>query len=741
MTYPLNIIINNRIWYDSRILETHPVVFQNVNYATGDNRSVNRVRQRFMQDWARRIIPNSVRQGIGLTDPVGASEDIIITQGYAVIGGRFLDVPAGTWSASTGAVGGGSISTGTNYLMIRVTPETEADDRDPTLESAALIGVLVTAYTSKSHDDLILAKFDYNGSIIDQFADYTKEQEWQANVISPPATRPGLSTAPNEDVLLRAGGLQRVDVMNIETDKARFYLNAVFDDQDATPVGEVKLINNDAILEVSNLLETALLGMTMLDLKTGAVTGVQRIDSSGNLLNIGTINARTMGGNTSTDLIDTDSVQTLDNKTLTSETVISSFWQDSIAGSNEITVPAINDTLVTKTSTDTLTNKTLTSPIITGGTLNSGVALTVTSTELNQVADGFVRGGTSTGDIVTIDATQTLSNKTMRDLIFNDTDGSNTAEITLPNLTGDKTYAIPRAESDTFLLAGHTNTISGTLAFSGDSDFLLTPGQWTGAQHDHTAANDGGTLSITGATTGILSIAQGGTGANSVGSYDLVVGNSVASAYESIPSPVSGRLLRSNTAATPVWDTNNISVTLTGDVTGEDTSNLMSSGGDWTIRVNTSVGDDTHTHGMSNLALQRYNYPANLLYSDVVGDVTITQNNHTGFHMTFGAAGTGEVWFRVPYVFSKNLLVVTVGGQADASRSISGRLYRYNGAGGNAAVGNLTSDTFTTSHAGRVYGVSYSDSGNLKDGLWFKFYRPTAIAAVIKIASISFTYL
>jgi hypothetical protein len=43
--------------------------------------------------------------------------------------------------------------------------------------------------------------------------------------------------------------------------------------------------------------------------------------------------------------------------------------------------------VVTPTSTDTLTNKTLTSPVITGGTLNAGVALTVDSTELN-ILDG-----------------------------------------------------------------------------------------------------------------------------------------------------------------------------------------------------------------------------------------------------------------------------------------------------------------------------------------------------------------
>lgn len=56
------------------------------------------------------------------------------------------------------------------------------------------------------------------------------------------------------------------------------------------------------------------------------------------------------------------------------------------------------EVLVEKDLTQTLTNKTLTSPVITGGTLNSGSALTVDSDELNQL-DGVTVGGSSVGDI------------------------------------------------------------------------------------------------------------------------------------------------------------------------------------------------------------------------------------------------------------------------------------------------------------------------------------------------------
>ena len=58
-------------------------------------------------------------------------------------------------------------------------------------------------------------------------------------------------------------------------------------------------------------------------------------------------------------------------------------------------------------STQTFTNKTLTSPNV-----NEAVALTATATELNQL-DGVTVGGSTAGDIVTINATQTLTNKTI----------------------------------------------------------------------------------------------------------------------------------------------------------------------------------------------------------------------------------------------------------------------------------------------------------------------------------------
>lgn len=53
-----------------------------------------------------------------------------------------------------------------------------------------------------------------------------------------------------------------------------------------------------------------------------------------------------------------------------------------------LTAPAINDTIVTKTSTDTLTNKTLTSPVITGASMSSMSSSVLTSMTAQNTTSG-----------------------------------------------------------------------------------------------------------------------------------------------------------------------------------------------------------------------------------------------------------------------------------------------------------------------------------------------------------------
>lgn len=73
--------------------------------------------------------------------------------------------------------------------------------------------------------------------------------------------------------------------------------------------------------------------------------------------------------------------QTLTNKTI-------NLTNNAVSGTKAQFNAALSDAdFTTLTGTETLTNKTLTSPVITGGTVNGGAALTVDSTELN-ILDG-----------------------------------------------------------------------------------------------------------------------------------------------------------------------------------------------------------------------------------------------------------------------------------------------------------------------------------------------------------------
>jgi hypothetical protein len=79
-------------------------------------------------------------------------------------------------------------------------------------------------------------------------------------------------------------------------------------------------------------------------------------------------------------------VGTTDTQTLTNKTV--NLTSNTLTGTTAQFNTALSDgNFATISGTETLTAKTLTSPVVTGGTLNGGVALTVDSTELN-ILDG-----------------------------------------------------------------------------------------------------------------------------------------------------------------------------------------------------------------------------------------------------------------------------------------------------------------------------------------------------------------
>ena len=672
MAYPVNIVINNRNWYDSRISVSDPVVFQNVNYATGDDRSVNVVRQRFMQDWARQIIPNSVRQGLGLTDPAGGSDEIVVTQGFAVVGGRFIDIPAGTYDASVE----GLTSSKFYYLVIKVTDFTEGDTRLSSAGSAALIAQPLTSPSYvKNHNELVVAKFFYTGAVINSFEDYTAEMEWQASVLSPIPARPGLSTG-SDQILIRAGDNERINNLGIETDKTRFYLNAVFNDQDGSPVEELKLINTQAVLEITDLTHDDFLGVSMFNLSTGvdiSGTATERLDELGNLLNIGTINSRTMGGNSATDLIDTNSTQTMTDKTLTAPIVTTgtfgtpllttphivdantekyTFAVSDLAADRQITLPLLisNDTFVFEDHIQTLDNKTLTADSM----------ITSFYTDSIGGSDVLTFPTSITDTLVSKTTTDTLSNKKLTILeFFTAADVSESYTIAGQALSANRILTIPTAVADTFMMLGAANTMTSgsTLSFAGDNDFLLGAGQWTGAQHDHTAGNDGGTIHIVNATTNTLTTSRGGTGLTGFGGEGKLFYTTGSSTMAVLSNPGAARLLVSQVGV-PAWQTSpTINITYGTDLSGSTDSGVMNASGDWTINVNPSVVNNSHEHTQINTNTEVVVYSPYLMFYS--GGFTIeSDSNHNELHITSTGSESGEMM--IPYIVGKTITRVAV---------------------------------------------------------------------------------
>jgi len=143
----------------------------------------------------------------------------------------------------------------------------------------------------------------------------------------------------------------------------------------------------------------------------------------------------------------------------------------------------------------TLVNKTLTLPKI-----NENVMLSATATELNQL-DGVTVGGTASGDIVTIDDVQTLSNKIIDILKIHDTNDSNTLSI-----VWNEDDTVDRTLNLDFGLGSRNLTLNENFTIGNGYDITINASTSAGRLNFNNADL---TITRTGATNRVLTLMVG----------------------------------------------------------------------------------------------------------------------------------------------------------------------------------------------------------------------------------------
>ena len=267
---------------------------------------------------------------------------------------------------------------------------------------------------------------------------------------------------------------------------------------------------------------------------------------------------------TSDTLIGRDTTDTLTNKTLTEPTIAA------ILNGGTLNLPTTNDTLVGRDTTDILSNKTLASPILTNGTI-TGTTVRVGASSIDTV-------GTITAGATTINGNITIrgNNTTANNLILNDKGAVNAVSLKAPDtLDASVTLTLPsNGGSNGQILAtngnGVLNWVTGAApSGSAGGDLFgyypnpilmatgVTPGTYQKVQVDAKGrilvgmtltVSDIPRLPASSIGSGMLPVANGGTGASNFASNGVILGNNTGNLfstgagteYQSLTVPAGG---------------------------------------------------------------------------------------------------------------------------------------------------------------------------------------------------------